>query len=42
MERDLIRERTLDGLRAAQAQGGCDGRPAVVNDDVMAIAISHR
>ena len=38
MERDLIRERTLDGLRAAQAQGRRGGRPAVVNDDVLAVA----
>ena len=34
MERDLIRERTLDGLRAAEAQGRRGGRPAVVDDDV--------
>ena len=34
MERDLIRERTLDG----QAQGRRGGRPAAVNDDVLAIA----
>ena len=32
IERDLIRERTLDGLRAAQAQGRC-GHPAAMNDD---------
>jgi len=38
MERDLIRERALDGLRAAQAQGRRGGRPAVVNDDVLAVA----
>jgi DNA invertase Pin-like site-specific DNA recombinase len=38
MERDLIRERTLDGLRAAEAQGRRGGRPATVNDDVLAIA----
>jgi DNA invertase Pin-like site-specific DNA recombinase/DNA-binding CsgD family transcriptional regulator len=38
MERDLIRERTLDGLRAAEAQGRRGGRPAVVNDDVLAVA----
>lgn len=37
MERDLIRERTLDGLRAAQAQGRRGGRPAVVDDDVLAV-----
>ncbi len=38
MERDLIRERTLDGLRAAQAQGRRSGRPAAVDDDVLAVA----
>jgi DNA invertase Pin-like site-specific DNA recombinase len=38
MERDLIRERTLDGLRAAEAQGRRGGRPAAVNDDILAIA----
>jgi len=38
MERDLIRERTLDGLRAAQARGRRGGRPAAVNDDILAIA----
>jgi DNA invertase Pin-like site-specific DNA recombinase len=38
MERDLIRERTLDGLRAAEAQGRRGGRPAAVNDDVLAAA----
>jgi DNA invertase Pin-like site-specific DNA recombinase len=37
MERDLIRERTLDGLRAAEAQGRHGGRPAVVDDDVLAV-----
>ena len=37
-ERDLIRERALDGLRAAQAQRRRGGRPAVVNDDVLAVA----
>jgi DNA invertase Pin-like site-specific DNA recombinase len=38
MERDLIRERTLDGLRAAEAQGRRGGRPAAVNADVLAVA----
>ena len=38
MERDLIRERTLDGLRAAQAQGRRGGRPTAVDDDVLAVA----
>jgi DNA invertase Pin-like site-specific DNA recombinase len=37
MERDLIRERTLDGLAAAQAQGRRGGRPAAVDDDVLAV-----
>ncbi len=38
MERDLIRERTLDGLRAAEAHGRRGGRPAAVDDDVLAVA----
>ncbi|WP_226874469.1 recombinase family protein [Microbispora sitophila] len=38
MERDLIRERTLDGLAAAAAHGRKGGRPAMVNPDVLAIA----
>jgi len=42
MERDLIRERTLDGLRAAEAQGRRGGRPAAVNDDVLAVARARR
>jgi len=37
MERDLIRERTLDGLRAAAAQGRTGGRPAVVDEDTLAV-----
>jgi len=42
MERDLIRERTLDGLRAAQAQGRRGGRPPAVDDDVLAVARSRQ
>ena len=38
MERDLIRERTLDGLRAAEAQGRRGGRPPAVDEDVLAVA----
>jgi DNA invertase Pin-like site-specific DNA recombinase len=38
MERDLIRERTLDGLRAAAAQGRRGGRPATIDDDALAVA----
>jgi DNA invertase Pin-like site-specific DNA recombinase len=42
MERDLIRERTLDGLRAAQAQGRRGGRPCAVDEDVLAAARARR
>ena len=42
MERDLIRERTLDGLRAAQDQGRRGGRPVAVSDDTLAIARARR
>jgi DNA invertase Pin-like site-specific DNA recombinase len=38
MERDLIRERTLDGLRAAEAQGRRGGRPLAVDEDLLAVA----
>ena len=42
MERDLIRERTLDGLRGAQAQGRRGGRRGAITDDVLAIARARR
>lgn len=38
MERDLIRERTLDGLRAAEAQGPRGGRPPTMDKDILAAA----
>ena len=38
IERDLIREQTLDGLRAAVAQGHRGGRPIEVNDDILVAA----
>ena len=38
MERDLIRERTLDGLRAAETQARRGGRPPAVDGDVLAVA----
>ena len=41
MERDLIREHTLDGLRAAEAQGRRGGRPPAV-DDVLAAALARQ
>jgi DNA invertase Pin-like site-specific DNA recombinase len=42
MERDLIRERTLDGLAAAAAQGCTGGRPPVLDPDTLAIALARR
>jgi DNA invertase Pin-like site-specific DNA recombinase len=42
MARDLIRERTLDGLGAAEAQSRRGGRPAAVTDDMLAIARARR
>ena len=42
MERDLIHERTMDGLAAAAAQGRFGGRPAKVDDDTLAIARARR
>ncbi|MGV9383451.1 recombinase family protein [Nonomuraea sp. NPDC003707] len=42
MERDLIQERTLDGLDAARAAGRVGGRPAMVTEDVLAAARTRR
>jgi DNA invertase Pin-like site-specific DNA recombinase/DNA-binding CsgD family transcriptional regulator len=42
MERDLTRERTLNGSRAAQAEDRRGGRPASVDDDVLAIVRTRR
>ncbi|MGH3437398.1 MAG: recombinase family protein [Sciscionella sp.] len=42
MERDLIHERTMDGLAAAEAQGRKGGRPAMVDDDTLAVALVRR
>lgn len=38
LERELIRERTLDGLRAAAAQGRRGGRPIAVTADQLDVA----
>jgi DNA invertase Pin-like site-specific DNA recombinase len=38
MERELIHERTLDGLATAKAQGRVGGRPSKVDPDTLAIA----
>lgn len=37
-ERDLIRERTVDGLDAARAQGKVGGRPVVMTPEKIALA----
>ncbi|MGY2093645.1 recombinase family protein [Nocardia gipuzkoensis] len=42
MERELIRERTLDGPAAAEAQGRKGGRPSAVGPDTLAIAMDRR
>ena len=38
MERDLIRERTIAGVQAAQARGGRHGRPAVMTEERQKVA----
>lgn len=42
MERELIHERTMDGLAAAAAQGRSGGRPPALDDDTLAIARARR
>ncbi|CAI7973718.1 hypothetical protein FRAHR75_1100006 [Frankia sp. Hr75.2] len=42
MERELIRERTLDGLRAAEAAGRRGGRPVRVDEDTLAVVQARR
>ncbi|GGK94378.1 hypothetical protein Ppa06_64840 [Planomonospora parontospora subsp. parontospora] len=42
MERDLIRERTMDGLAAAAAQGRKGGRPPAIDADTLAAARARR
>ncbi len=42
MERDLIRERTLDGVAAAHAQGRRGGRPCALDADTLAVAVARR
>ncbi len=42
MERELIRERTLDGLAAAHAQGRRGGRPPALDPDTLAVALARR
>jgi DNA invertase Pin-like site-specific DNA recombinase len=42
MERELIQERTRDGLAAAEAQGRRGGRPPALDRDTLAVAIDRR
>jgi DNA invertase Pin-like site-specific DNA recombinase len=42
MERELIQERTRDGLAAAKAQGRTGGRPPAIDRDTLAAAIDRR
>ncbi len=42
MERDLIHERTMDGLAAAAAQGRRGGRPRAIDPDTLALALSRK
>lgn len=42
LERDMIHERTMAGLRAAKAQGRIGGRPPAMDDDMAAVAQARR
>jgi DNA invertase Pin-like site-specific DNA recombinase len=42
LERDIIYERTMAGLKAARAQGKVGGRPAVMGPDKLAAARARR
>lgn len=42
LERDIILERTMAGLRAARAQGRVGGRPTVMDPDKLAAAHARR
>jgi DNA invertase Pin-like site-specific DNA recombinase len=41
-ERDLIRERTSDGLAAARAHGHVGGRPTTITQDVVDLALARK
>jgi DNA invertase Pin-like site-specific DNA recombinase len=41
-ERDLIRERTMDGLAAARAKGNVGGRKPAVTQDVLDLALARK
>jgi len=42
LERDIIHERTMAGLKAARAQGKVSGRPTVMDPDKLAAARARR
>ena len=42
LERDIIHERTIAGLKAARAQGKVGGRPTVMDPDKLAAARARR
>ena len=42
LERDIIYERTMAGLKAARAQGKVGGRPTVMDPDKLAAARARR
>lgn len=42
LERDLLHERTLDGLAAARRAGKTGGRRPVIDDDMLAVALTRR
>ena len=42
LERDIIYERTMAGLKAARAQGRAGGRPSVMDPDKLAAARARR
>ncbi|GAA2836597.1 recombinase family protein [Kitasatospora aburaviensis] len=42
IERDFIRERTMDGLAVAAANGKFGGRPRAIDRDTLAIALARR
>jgi DNA invertase Pin-like site-specific DNA recombinase len=42
LERDIIHERTMAGLKAARAQGRTGGRPTVMDPDKLAAARARR
>lgn len=40
LDRDYIREKTLEGQAAAAAKGNHGGRPKVIDDDMLTFAIA--